>query len=316
MIPHYQVLRHQNSFNNTRCNKLDNLRNVILVINYNSPHYASIPLLKKFYSGLFANIAFCGNTDHPEMVKIDEYHGYLGYACLARIIQLFPGFSGYLYINDDVILNWWNVMHLNTSMIWTGSKIDYRVGHEFGETTLPPWHWWKTLNAAHLCEIAFKQTIKLCKSAEGKRLNLSNCLQTYHKNTNNQKLCVHAWSDVVYIPQQYADAYAKISDIYSSNRVFLEVAVPGILAFLSNRFNFHNLDGLYFHDMYGYSPKFLSGEAFYETYTFDLTFSHPFKLDGAMKAANWNFLKNVVMQYGENVKEYCFVGMSKKRGVT
>ena len=84
--------------------------------------------------------------------------------------------------------------------------------------------------------------------------------------------------------------------------------MPGILAFFLTPWNQENLKGLYFHDMYGYSPKFLSGEAFYETYSFDLTFSHPFKLGGNMKAANWNFLQNVVMRFGENVKRFCVFG--------
>ena len=67
-------------------------------------------------------------------------------------------YSGYLYINDDVLLNWWNVANMDTTKIWTGSEIDFTVGaHEFGEAVLPPWHWWKTLNAAKLCETAFRQ---------------------------------------------------------------------------------------------------------------------------------------------------------------
>ena len=288
-----------------KCNNFDNLKKVLLLINYNFPHYATIPVLKKLYSGLFADIVFCGDSDHPEVIKIDGTKGYLGYACVAKAIRLFPDLSGYLYINDDVILNWWNIIGLDTSKIWTGKEIDFRTGHKFGESTLPSWHWWHVLNTAYLCEVALEQTLKLCQSTEGKRLNLTNLHRTYYRNTNGSKICLKARSDVVYIPQEYAEAYAKISDINSSNNVFLEVAVPGILAFFWTPFNSYNLNGSYFNDIYGYSTKYYSGEAFYETYTFDLTFSHPFKLGGQRKAANWNFLKNVVMQYGKNLKQFC-----------
>ncbi len=125
-------------------------------------------------------------------------------------------------------------------------------------------------------------------------------------------MCVHAWSDVFYIPHKHAKTYARLSGIYAKNNVFLEVAVPGILAFLLTRSNSYNLNGLFYHELYSYSPKFLSGEAFYETYTLELSFSHPFKLGGAMKAANWNFFKNVVLQYGENMKRYCLMGKRKQ----
>ena len=91
ITPYYQVLQQKPPINITRCKNLQNLRNVILVVNYNTPHYASIPILKRYYSTLFADIVFCGENEHPEVIKIDERKGYLGYTCLATVIHLRPG---------------------------------------------------------------------------------------------------------------------------------------------------------------------------------------------------------------------------------
>ena len=100
-----------------------------------------------------------------------------------------------------------------------------------------------------------------------------------------------------------------LSHIFSEEKLYLEVAVPLILTFLLNETNYHDLKGIYLHDQYSYSsPKYISGEAFFETYSFNLNFSHPFKLGTIrMKIANLNFFKNVVMSNGNNVKHYCLL---------
>ena len=306
--PRHKPQSKHNLMKTIKCSKINNLQNVVLAINFNTPFYSNIALLKKFYDGIFAKIVFCGAADHREVVKVDVRGGFAGYVCAAKVIQLLPGFSGYFYINDDVVLNWWNVIELDPSKIWTGVKFDYNEGHIHGEKVLPPWQHWRTHNTAHGCEVSFNQTIKICKSDEGKRLSLSNCEQTYYKNTNGRKICASEWSDVFYIPAQIAEAYARISDIYYSNWVFLEVAVPDALAFFLSPSNTHNLNGMYFSTVYyTHRQKYHSGEAFYETYAFNISFSHPFKFGGNMKGANLNFFKNVLMQYGEDFKEWCSI---------
>ena len=310
MQPDYR----QVSFNKNHCNELENLKNVLLAINFNFPHYSSIPILKEFYGPIFGKVVFCGSKEFNGVIKIKERRGYLGYECVATAIRMFPNFIGYLYSNDDIILNWWNVIKLDTSKIWTGGEIQYTNPHVFDEVKLPAWSWWKAERTAYVCQVAFEKVVLLGSTKEGIRLKLPSYIQRYYINTGNRKLCIASRSDLFYIPKEYAETYARISQIYEENNVFLEAAVPGILIFLLNKTNQHNLNGMYFNDITGYSPAYESGEAFYETYSFNLTFSHPFKFEGKMKAANWNFFKNVVMAYGKKVKRYCMLpGMEPVR---
>lgn len=304
--PYFRQISDTKPYNKSHCPKLQKLKGILLAVNYNFPHYASIPLLQKFYEPIFGKVVFCGDSQYSQdVITINEHRGFLGYECVAAAIRLYPGYSGYLHINDDVILNWWNILKFDQKKIWTGSKIEYKTGHIFDELRLPSWHWWKTVHAAHLCENAFEQVIDYSRTKEGIKLKFPQLLKRYYKNTGDRKLCVHAWGDVFYIPKKYAKLYEKLSEIYRDNNVFLEVAVPGILAFLLTRRNQVNMDGLYLNEKYGYSPSYLSGEAFFETYTFDLTFSHPLKLNGQKQATTWNFVKNIIMAYGENIKRYC-----------
>ena len=49
------------------------------------------------------------------------------------------------------------------------------------------------------------------------------------------------------------------------------------------------------------------GDAFYDTYNYDLTFIHPFKFEGNKKDANWNIFKNVVIRHGADFKDFCYI---------
>ena len=89
--------------------------------------------------------------------------------------------------------------------------------------------------------------------------------------------------------------------------------MPGALSFFIAPGNHENLKGFYLPTKYKYGEKYKSGEAFYETYSFDMTFIHPFKFSGTMKTANWNIFENVVMYYGEQLKRSCMFERKIKR---
>ena len=122
------------------------------------------------------------------------------------------------------------------------------------------------------------------------------------------------WSDVFYIPNKKRKDFIKISEIFVKFNVFLEMAVPTILAFLIERgttdqhqhWNVVNLNGTYLPDTYGWNVKYRYGIAFYEKYNYDLNFIHPIKFGGSrMTLANKNIFENVIMRYGNEFIKKC-----------
>ena len=85
---------------------------------------------------------------------------------------MFPNFIGYLYANDGIILNWWNVIQLNKSKIWTGGAIQIKDPHVFDERVLPAWGWWKAERTAYVCQVAFEKVVLLGSTKEGSRLKI------------------------------------------------------------------------------------------------------------------------------------------------
>jgi hypothetical protein len=81
---------------------------ILLIINYNNPHYQSIDFLKEIYSPVFTNIIFYGEASHPEVHLISHHKGWWGHEVLKDAMIRYPGYSGYLCLQDDCFLNYWN----------------------------------------------------------------------------------------------------------------------------------------------------------------------------------------------------------------
>ena len=174
------------SYKEEKCQKLQKLKLILLAVNYNFPHYSSIPILKEMYGGIFGKVVFCGNGDHLEVIKVRGNKGYLGYDCVSNAIKMFPNFIGYLQSNDDVILNWWNLMKLDSSKIWISTPIPYKdkIGNYIGIGNGAPsdgWHWWNAEDIPRRCDATFHQLSSLNNTKDG--LNVSKYLVGMYQNT-------------------------------------------------------------------------------------------------------------------------------------
>lgn len=301
-------LRHRLVPPNNTCRSIQRLKKIVLAVNFNFPHYAAVPFLKPYYEPVFGKVIFCGQDEDKEhgVIKISENKGYQGYLCVTMAIKLYPDYDGYIHTNDDVLINWWNLLKLNDSQIWTSSLLNLHRAYEFGKPVPKnDWYWWNDQNTPAACEAAFREVKGLISKAENLSFSGELYLTRYYKNTKNKDLCINGFSDVFYIPKEHAPAFQAFAEIFGNKKVFLEAAVSTIIAFLVNDTNFIQLPGVYLNNAYGYSKTYLSGEAFYESYTVDLYVLHPFKLDGAMKKANRNMFNEVVVKHGENYRKGC-----------
>ena len=101
-------------------------KDLLLVVVYNYPFYDSIPHLVALYKPAFPHLLFCGppdNAERSDILTVEIIRGFLGYECLGRAIRKYPGYKGYFYISDDVLLKYWNLPDFDRSKIWESSSI-------------------------------------------------------------------------------------------------------------------------------------------------------------------------------------------------
>lgn len=281
------------------CQRINQLKQVLIAINFNSPYYAWIPLLKRVYGPVFGKIVFCGTKIHDDVIKIEGRFGYQGYECLATAIRMFGGnYSGYIHSNDDVLFHWWNFKDYDLTKLLPGFKVNLSRSHEFKDSFKDGWMWWSYEKAEERCKSAFYAVLNFSRTQEGRRLNMKQYVERYFENTGNRKVCFHAWSDFFYVPREFAELYAALSRIYSKHFVFLEVAVPLIHMFFMNPTNHEYFNGIYL-------PKKI-----YSQISLKVPFYHPFKLS---HDENRNFMENIVTSHGALVRLYCRKVLTSKK---
>ena len=259
------------------------LSDILLAINFNHPFYANIPVLKKLYKHVFPHQVFCGPVADPKkkykIIVVAQpvmQRGFYGYQCLALAIKKKPGFAGYLYVNDDMIVNWWMFLGLDKSRIWTGSQVKLSESTRVGAAAKT--QWWKRADSARRCSETFLEM----ETEKGEQL-----LKQYYKNTDNERVCVNGWSDIFYIPSRLAEQFVDISTAFYDHLVFVEAAVQMTLFYLDDKTNFVLLDGIYLPDKFGYGVDFGSPSLAWQTYTRSVTFIHPYKLSAKENKDNF-----------------------------
>ena len=281
-----------------KCNR-GIFNDILLIIIYNSPLYDSIPLLMSFYEEAFPHIIICGSEPSQRykifVVKIEK--GFFGYECAAQAMRVYrQTFNGYLYINDDMIVNWWNFVDFDKGKIWFGapwlSKAGITAtynGNKFISTRLR-WHWWYKTVGKNAFERAFRE-MRMLKSRTVNHWNITRAFKILEKNGNGSINCFKGLSDIFYIPKQFATTFSHISKIFFRHRVFLEIAVPMMISMLDERSNNIHLTGVYIHchnKTVDCRPVILA------RYNPKVAFIHPFKLNSGdlFEASNKNILQN------------------------
>lgn len=271
--------RQPNKESTSPCLK-DAFKGILLVVVYNYPYFDSIPHLAALYKPAFPQVIFCGpphNSSRPGILSVDVYRGILGYECLGRAIREHPGYKGYFYISDDVILNYWNFPDFNREKIWESS-------FSFGSTPVyepanTNWYWWVSPYGLNNCRRACEDVANM--NFGPKKLNVKYHLNTLFKNSNGTLRCFSGRSDILYIPQKHAKAFSILSETFYERKVFLEIAIPTMIRFLERNENIGHLPGYYIPgDVRRGDPRVTDSRFFWFVYfpKNKLWFIHPFKL--------------------------------------
>ena len=268
-----------NKYSNDTCH-LQYFKDIVLIIVYNYPYYDSVPELLKFYQPVFPKVFICGPKGNTTVANITHAFinkGIYGYKCLTEAIRQYPGNEGYLYINDDVILNYWNLI---------GSKFDKNViwesNNQFGRINLKenltqPWYWWVSPYGINNTKGAIKEIHSFGKISK----TYNDMFSQYRENGNGTYYAYSGRSDVLYIPRRYSIQFQELSQMFYKHGVFLEIAMPTILHFLAPNKEIFRLLGYYIPgDVRKNDPRVIDSRYFWSYYFVNkhLWFIHPFKL--------------------------------------
>ena len=223
-----------------------NFDGILLVVHYNHPHYESIQFIKTLYTD-FPNIVFYGEklyASNPNaVIQVETKIGFFFSRIVADALERFPNYRGYIFLQDDALMNFWNFTRFKKDKIWFGVSL-YRAGpvppswrtdfdkskvlREF-YTAIPStggWHWGQPSGDAALME-ALPHLEKSDQQMLEKNIG---------KDSKIGMVC-----DMFYLPGKFSKKALRISKVFRD--VFCEISVPMTLACLDDFENWEYLRG-------------------------------------------------------------------------
>lgn len=207
-------------------------KDILLIVNYNHPYYESIPFLKDLYHPYFPHIIFSGPKTfshhiHPQVELCDHDRGYYAYKALAPIMKKYPNYAGYLWINDDCVINPWNFARFDTTKIWClpNNVVKLAPSERKG------WVWWQKA-------IGYQAIKKVYAKLSPKHR------ATLLKSCGQNAISAGA-AEVVYIPAKHKVDVIKLCELFAHENSFIEIAFPTLCCCLDEKKNWEILDGLW-----------------------------------------------------------------------
>ena len=244
--------------------------NITLLVTFNREvRPINIITLKHFYGSYFNNIIFCGKDiinqlkdeigsfkkfDSYTFIDLDTVFGYYHYYCMTKAIEMNFVTDGILLMSDDVLLKYWHLDKFDKNKIWYPYSIKENCMHEVykGNPKLNSWMWWNThmgIDAILKAWDFFNKAQNNLITIENENLNMINSylnrLDKINANKSNYtRVCVHG-SDFFYLNAGNFKTYHYISSLFRQFNIFLEIAVPTILAGIENETNIYLINGSY-----------------------------------------------------------------------
>lgn len=243
-------------------------KDILLVIYYSHPHYETIDFELLLYSPVFKNIVFYGDRmqyadsefdheyedgDHGNVRIVYTRHGYYLSKWIKDVLTHYPGYKGYLFMQDDVLMQFWHFLNLDKNKIWFGTNIARHSDFEKSLNQNREWinsehvprhyphimvnqttdsqytHWFNTGCGMPQLKKMFADLLRLGLYEERAMLSA------------NFKENGAAWYfvDFFYLPGRFAKKALRLCDLF--HRVVGEIAVPTMLGAMDYLQNWEEL---------------------------------------------------------------------------
>lgn len=282
-----QLCRNSNQIlNKTIVNKNPIKFNITALVTFNRNAFEdNIILLDNLYRYHFQNVIFCGSNlinklssyrgksekfdsfTFIDMVEfgIGEYH----YFCASKVIEMGLKTEGILLLSDDVLLKFWNLKNFNTKNVWFPTDLILKTKMLLNEVS--GWiHWPNVRNIIKMWN-DFDEIIKNKKNIE-EIIRIKKFLDQIKQNQDSVGKITkikNFGSDFFYLPGDKFELGFYLLNRFRKYNVFLELAVPIILAGIENNKTVQIING---HYEWGGIP--LNFANMYSR----INFFHPFKL--------------------------------------
>ncbi|KAF9949453.1 hypothetical protein BGZ72_008773 [Mortierella alpina] len=214
-------------------------KDILLVVNFNWPLYDAIEPFLEIHEQHFPNIVFYGE-EVPENLtgrvkSVISNRGHLGYKSLLAAMEEYPNYKGYLYTNDDTLLNIYQLTTFDQDKVWKKVPIFPEEINDRSKEPPVPWFHWNEKNSSNMWNDSTSLT------AEQRQR-----VRDFTKVEGPVE--IQAFIDAVYIPRRISVELNAILTRFHKYGVFSETAVGLALVAIEPTENWVNWNETYLWD--------------------------------------------------------------------
>ncbi|KAG6520460.1 probable glycosyltransferase STELLO1 [Zingiber officinale] len=193
--------------------------NVVLIM------YCSVPVdrialeWRLLYGRIFKTVVILSEQSDPglavEYGQISEAYKYL-----PKVFNKFQEAEGFLFLQDDMILNYWNLLQADKTKLWITNKV--------------PESWVSISTDGNDTDWHVSQTNLVKKIAD----NFPVHLQTSYKESVTEGKLLICSSEIFYIPQRFVTDFSDLVGIVGDLHIHHRIAMPVFFLAMDSQENF------------------------------------------------------------------------------
>ncbi|KAH7373407.1 hypothetical protein KP509_17G054300 [Ceratopteris richardii] len=186
--------------------------NIVLILECRWPLNHTALAWKMLYGRMFKSVSML-SAHRDEEFGVEESDSEHSYKSLPAIFEKFPNAEGFLFLKDDVILNYWTLLTADKSRLWNLYKITNSWLHVNFYKEGPLWY--------------HKSGVR--KAVQAMISDLPSPYKATYRSNIDRSHYVVCRSNVFYVPHQHVEGFSKLTSLAVKKNLRHEVAVPLIL---------------------------------------------------------------------------------------
>lgn len=184
-----------------------NFGNVVLIMFCNGPLEPTALEWRLLYGRIFKTVVILSPQKNPDLA-VEEGQLDQIYKKLPKIFDQFSSAEGFLFLEDDTILNYWNLLQADKTKLWIADKVSMS---------------WTTASTSGNSDWYSKQ-VDMVKKVVG---TMPVHFQVNYKGTvrSDQSVTICS-SEIFYIPQRFVSDFVDLVNLVGHLEIHQKVAIP------------------------------------------------------------------------------------------
>lgn len=194
--------------------------NVVLIMHCNGPVERTALEWRLLYGRIFRSVVILSEKKDVDLL-VEEVHLDYGYRYLPKIFDQFSSAEGFLFVQDNTILNYWNLLQADKTKLWITNKVSES--------------WSSILTNGEDSDWLSQQARMVQKVVS---MMPAHFQVSYKETSENDKNLLICSSEVFYVPQRFISDFVELVNLVGNLEIHQKVAIPMMFVSLDSPQNF------------------------------------------------------------------------------